>query len=360
MDGDAGADVLAEHADIGRQAAAGNLFAGEDLDQLLFATGGVLGGEDLEHIGALANGGAHGGDGFGLVVLDADQHLLRLDQVFEYLDARHQLRRLLAHQQVIGGDIGLAFGAVDDQRANRLRGWRGQLHRGGEAGTAEAVDTSLTDDVQQIGRRQLAVIGVRLQFDPLVPAIAVDDDGRRGHARDVRVGLRADEADGARCGRMHRRADEAAGLGDQLALEHLFAERHARFGGRAQVLGKRHDQPRRQRHPLDRRAVGQLLALRRMDAAMDVPDVQRGHAACSRSLAISWPGASGWSHFQLCRLLPSSIMSMQSTGQGSTQRSQPVHSVTITVCICLAAPTMASTGQAWMHLVQPMHSASRI
>jgi hypothetical protein len=28
------------------------------------------------------------------------------------------------------------------------------------------------------------------------------------------------------------------------------------------------------------------------------------------------------------------------------------------VCICLAAPTMASTGQAWVHSVQPMQAAS--
>jgi hypothetical protein len=45
---------------------------------------------------------------------------------------------------------------------------------------------------------------------------------------------------------------------------------------------------------------------------------------------------------------------MQSTGQGATHSSQPVHSGSTTVCICLAAPTMASTGQAWMHSVQPM------
>ena len=38
----------------------------------------------------------------------------------------------------------------------------------------------------------------------------------------------------------------------------------------------------------------------------------------------------------------------------------PVHSLVMTVCICLAAPRMASTGQAWRHLVQPMHSASRM
>jgi hypothetical protein len=30
------------------------------------------------------------------------------------------------------------------------------------------------------------------------------------------------------------------------------------------------------------------------------------------------------------------------------------------VCICLAAPKIASTGQAWMHLVQPIQSSSII
>ena len=51
---------------------------------------------------------------------------------------------------------------------------------------------------------------------------------------------------------------------------------------------------------------------------------------------------------------------MQSTGQGGRQSSQPVHSAGSTVCMRLAAPTMASTGQASRHSVQPMHSASSI
>ncbi len=49
---------------------------------------------------------------------------------------------------------------------------------------------------------------------------------------------------------------------------------------------------------------------------------------------------------------------MQSTGQGGTQSSQPVHRSTSTVCISFAAPTMASTGQAAMHSVHPMQAAS--
>ena len=53
-------------------------------------------------------------------------------------------------------------------------------------------------------------------------------------------------------------------------------------------------------------------------------------------------------------------MAMQSTGQGSTQRPQPVHSLASTACIHLRAPMIASTGHAWMHTVQPMHALSSI
>ena len=53
-------------------------------------------------------------------------------------------------------------------------------------------------------------------------------------------------------------------------------------------------------------------------------------------------------------------MAMQSIGQGGTHRSQPVHCEAMTVCIFVGAPTMQSTGQAWMQSVQPMHNASSI
>jgi len=52
--------------------------------------------------------------------------------------------------------------------------------------------------------------------------------------------------------------------------------------------------------------------------------------------------------------------SMQSTGHGGRQSSQPLHCAAITVCIHLCAPTIASTGQASMHLRQPMQRASSI
>ena len=49
---------------------------------------------------------------------------------------------------------------------------------------------------------------------------------------------------------------------------------------------------------------------------------------------------------------------MQSTGQTGTHSSQPVQYCSITVCIHLLDPTMASVGHALMHKVQPMHQAS--
>ncbi|MCY1532733.1 hypothetical protein D9M68_680210 [compost metagenome] len=158
MDGFAGADVLAEDADIRRQAAAGYFDAGEDLDQLLLAARGVFGRKDPQLIAALAQGRAQCGYGFGLVVLDADQHLVRLDQLGEDVDAGDQLFGALAHQQIVGGDIGFALGAVDHQGMDLLGRPGVELDRRGEAGAAQAADPGLADHLQQVAVWQMAVV----------------------------------------------------------------------------------------------------------------------------------------------------------------------------------------------------------
>ncbi|MNF59481.1 hypothetical protein D3C84_410730 [compost metagenome] len=197
VDGFAGADVLAEDADIRRQAAAGYFDAGEDLDQLLLAARGVFGREDPQLIAALAQGRAQCGYGFGLVVLDADQHLVRLDQLGEDVDAGDQLFGALAHQQIVGGDVGLALGAVDHQGMDLLGRPGVELDRRGEAGAAQAADPGLADHLQQVAVWQMAVVRAGCQLAPLIQAVAVDDDGRGEHAGDMRVRLRPDETDGA-------------------------------------------------------------------------------------------------------------------------------------------------------------------
>ncbi len=274
MDGNAGADVLAEHADIRWQTTAGHLFASEDLDQLLFAAGGVLGRKDLEHEGALTDGRAHRGDGFGLVVLDADQHVLRLDQVREDLDTCYQLGGFFTHQQIVGGDVRLALGAVDDQRADRLGRRGAELYCGGETRATQTIDTGLANQFEQRAALELLVIGLRMQINPFVLAIAVDDDRIGEHARYVRKGLWADKADHTGRGGVQRCADEAAGGRDLLAFEHPLAEGDTRLRRGAQVLRQRQYQALGQRCRLDRRAVGQVLVLRWVDATVDVPYLQ--------------------------------------------------------------------------------------
>ena len=159
MDGNTGADVLAEHADIGRQATGWHFFAGEDLDQLFLATRGVLGGEDLERVAALLQGLTQCGNGFRFVVLDTNQHLVGLNQLHQDIDTGDQLAGAFAHQYIVSGDVRLAFGAVDDQRVDLLRGARGELGRAGEAGATQATDAGLADFLQQLAGREVPVVG---------------------------------------------------------------------------------------------------------------------------------------------------------------------------------------------------------
>ena len=214
MDGHAGADVLTEHADVGRQAAAGDFMASENLDQLLLATGGVLGGEHFQAVAALAEGGAHGSDGLGLVVFDANQHCVGLDQLHQDVDAADQCVGFFAHQQVVGGDVRLALRTVDDQGVNLLLRAGGEFDCRGEASAAEAADAGLANFFQQLRGFQVAIVRAGLQGGPLLQAVAVEHDGRRRQARNMGEGLRAYGADGAggRC--MHRHADQTVGGGE--------------------------------------------------------------------------------------------------------------------------------------------------
>ncbi|MCY1398729.1 hypothetical protein D9M71_137660 [compost metagenome] len=275
-----GGDVDAERADIRRQAAGRDFAAGENLDQLALAAGGVLGRNRPQLERPLADGGLHRGDGFRLVVLDADQHLFRLQDVDEHLDAGDQFGGAFAHQHVVGADVGLALGAVDDQGVDIVLGARGQLGGGGETGAAEPGDAGLADALQQLWCALSAVVDAGLQWCPFLAAVAVDDDGRRRQAGGMWIRLIADGDHDSRGRRMQRRADRAAGLGDLLPLEHPLADFDAGHRRAADMLRQRQDQPRRQRRRGDRRGGGLALVGRREDAAGEVADL-RIHAARS-------------------------------------------------------------------------------
>ncbi|MNZ80454.1 hypothetical protein D3C78_990870 [compost metagenome] len=278
--GHCGADIHTERADIRWQAAARHFAAGEDLDQLALAAGGVFGRHRTQLERPLAYGLLQGGDGFRLVVLDADQHLFRLQDVHEDFDALQQFHRALAHQHVVGADVGLAFDAIDDQRVDIVLGARGQLGGGGETGAAEPGDAGLADAFEQRRYAFVAEVFAGLQRRPFLAAVAVDDDGLREQARGMGIGLLADGHHGAGSRRMQRRADGAAGRGDHLALEHMLADFHAGDGRAAGMLGQRQDQALRQRRSGNRAGRGLALVGRWVDAAGEVPDLGV-HAACS-------------------------------------------------------------------------------
>ena len=174
VDRQQGAYVLADHADVGGQAATGHLFTCQYLDQLLLTARGVFGREDHDlHAVARANGLAHRCDGLWLVVLNADQHLLWVQNMLKYLDTRNDLLGVVTHGTVVGRDVRLTLGAINDQRMNFLLGARLEFDRGREARTAQAADACLTDNFQQGRGLQALVITHWAEFTPLILAIHV-------------------------------------------------------------------------------------------------------------------------------------------------------------------------------------------
>ena len=93
-----------------------------------------------------------------------------------------------------------------------------------------------------------------------VLAVVLDDDGQDLAA--VLMQARLNRHDLARNGRMDRRADEAAGLGDGLSQIHGIADRDDRFRRGADVHGDRQDDLIRQRQLLDRLGVCRGLVTR--------------------------------------------------------------------------------------------------
>ena len=126
-DGNSAADVLADHAHLRGQAAAGYLLAGEYFYQLFLAAGRVFGGKLHDLDSRALRRGAQGRQASGLLSSTPIRVSCRVDQVLQYSGALDNLLGAFAHQDVIGGDIGLTLGAVDDQCFNVGAGFTDSL-----------------------------------------------------------------------------------------------------------------------------------------------------------------------------------------------------------------------------------------
>ena len=147
----------------------------------------------------------------------------------------HQLVRAVEHRAGVGGDIGLALRAVDDDGLDLLEILDGQLHDRREARAAEADHAAGADGVEKVLHR-LELRGLELGIGFLL-AVGGDDDGL--HEPSAGADLLTDLLDRARDARVHGRGHEAAGFADQLADPDAVAGLDDRDGGRADVHGHR-------------------------------------------------------------------------------------------------------------------------
>ncbi len=365
LDGEHGGDVEHHDTHVHRAAALGDLASGEQLYGLLGTARGVLGRHRLDqHIGVGGMPG-QGRDGRGLVVFHPDQGELRLEQVLEHPDAVHDLVGILLHQPVVGGDVGLALQAVDDQDLGELAA-AVELAVGRKDGAAEAGDPRLLDALQQLAPLQVPVVRLGFALAPGIFAVRGEDDAEIIETGGVRHRVLLDGGDGAGGGGVHRHDAPLVKTGERLAFLYLVSHLYQQFAGGTRVLAHRDDELGRQACVHHRGQAGLVLVLGGMNAAVEIPEgagfdafeqMLHGYSAVYSTI-LTGMATLARSHFQLSTVVGTGIISIQSVGQGSTQRSHPVHSAAMTVCIALVAPRMASTGQAWMHLVQPMHMSS--
>ena len=216
---DSGAGGYVEHgAAYGSGKSAGRDKPARDrLDELLFRALGVTDPQG-QHLHVPVGGGTDSLNGLGLILFDTDGRALRLQNLLDDPQAPQDTLRALPHQAVVGGDVGLALGAVDDDCVHLAQAG-GELHIRREARAAHAGDARLMDDGDQLLGGQLVDAFVLFQVGTQdVPEIVLDD-----HAHTVGAGGRGP----------HLHGDDRAGNGgmdrhaQSLTVTDLLTDGHA-------------------------------------------------------------------------------------------------------------------------------------
>ena len=238
VDGEGGAEVGDHAAVVDGQFAAGDAAAGDGVDELLLGSLRVFHLEGLDHYAfELARHLLHVGDGLGLVALDADVGVGHAEGLAQDADADAHLFGMLHHDAVVGGEVGLALGGVDDEVLGLLAFGDAVFDMRGEGGAAEADDAHLLELGHDGGGLEGALaLDVGRAVDGLHPLVALDGDmdGGLEEAEGVLDGL--DLEDGAADGRVDVGAHEGLGFAYELAHFHLVALLHDGSGGGAEVL----------------------------------------------------------------------------------------------------------------------------
>ena len=267
VDGGGGGNVEHGAAHVGGQASGGHLTAGDPLDELLLSALGVPGLQGLDMDAAVGGEQAlqvlHGVE---LVGLDADGGLLQAQGLHDEAHAAQDGLAPLQHEPVVGGDVGLALGAVDEDGVH-LAHRAGELDVGGEARAAHTGDTGLLDDVDDLlGSEGIHIVTVLDGLTGGVLEIVLDDHGHHLAAAGMGPGLHGHDLAGDAG---VNGSAETGDLADLLAHLHLVPHSHDGLAGSAHVHG--HGDHHLSRSFLQRDdglALRRLLVLGGVDAAI--------------------------------------------------------------------------------------------
>ena len=233
-------DILHHRAHADGQPAGTHLAVHHGLNELLLTALRILllESEHLDSlVGELGEGLAHGLDGLGLVLLDADHGAAASEHLLHDGCADDDLLRALEHDAEVAGEIGLALRAVQDQALSFAAGSGIEFHVCRESGSAESDHSAGLDTIEDgcavFGDFCYEGVGKIHSFHPLV-AFHGDFDMHHIVACEVLAGC--DGLHGAGCGGMHECGDESAGFGDDLPCLHLVTYGHYGFRRRSQML----------------------------------------------------------------------------------------------------------------------------
>ena len=89
-------------------------------------------------------------DALGLVVLNAEDDARHLQKLLQKPAARNHVERVVDHRARIGGNVGLALRAVDDDALDLVQVLNRELHNRREARAAETHKAARADRVQKV------------------------------------------------------------------------------------------------------------------------------------------------------------------------------------------------------------------
>ena len=109
-------------------------------------------------------------------------------------NAVDNLRRTVLHQTIVGGDVGLALGGVNNQGVDFVAA-AAQLDAGREAGAAQPGHAELVDALDKLFAGFALVVTPAVAFNPAVFTIGINDNAHLRQRGGVRRRMRSDGAD---------------------------------------------------------------------------------------------------------------------------------------------------------------------